>query len=227
MKGLTAEILAGMFDHTMLKPDARYEDCVRVCREAKEYGFKIVAINSFPVKTCKELLRDTPVGVGAAIGFPLGQTTIEVKSFEVEDAFRNGADEIDYVINIGQAKDGHWDYIEREMHTIIETVRRYGKVGKAIFENCYLTKEEIARAAEIAARVKPDFVKTSTGMGTGGALIEDVRLMKSIVGEEVGVKAAGGIRTLESCLAMIEAGASRIGSSSGIAIVEEFRRQQG
>ena len=113
------------------------------------------------------------------------------------------------------------------MHTIIETVRRYGKVGKAIFENCYLTKEEIARAAEIAARVKPDFVKTSTGMGTGGALIEDVRLMKSIVGEEVGVKAAGGIRTLESCLAMIEAGASRIGSSSGIAIVEEFRRQQG
>ncbi|MCF0146510.1 MAG: deoxyribose-phosphate aldolase [Eubacterium sp.] len=227
MKNLTVAELANYFDHTWLKPDARYEDFVRICGEAVEYGFKMVAINSVPVRVCKELLAGTAVHVGAAIGFPLGQTTVETKRFEVEDAIRNGTDEIDYVINIGQVKDGKWDYVRNEMETIIGTVREHGIIGKVIFENCYLTKEEIARLSEMAAEIRPDFIKTSTGMGTGGATLEDVRLMKSIVGDAVGVKAAGGIRDLDTCLAMIEAGATRIGSSSGIAIVEEYKKRVG
>ena len=222
MKTLTVKELAGYFDHTLLKAFVTNEDFKKLCDDADKYGFKMVAINSAPVALCKEYLKDSPVHVGAAISFPLGQTTIETKVFETKNAIENGADEIDYVINIVELKNKNYDYIKREMEAIVAVCRENGVLSKVIFENCYLTKDEIAKVAEIAREVKPDFIKTSTGFGTGGATVEDVKLMKSIVGDDVKVKAAGGIRDLETCLAMIEAGAERIGSSSSIEITEAY-----
>ena len=224
LKTLTKTKLAGMMDHTFLKAYAERSDFEKLCMEAKEHGFSMVAINSVPVKLCKELLLGTDVHVGAAISFPLGQTTIETKAFETEKAILDGADEIDYVLNIGELKMGHDDYIKKEMETIVSICKKHGVLSKVIFENCYLTKEEIKRAALIAKEVKPDFIKTSTGFGTSGALAEDVRLMKETVGDAVKVKAAGGIRDWETCRQMIEAGAERIGTSSSIKICEEFER---
>lgn len=224
MKTLTVKELAGYFDHTLLKAFVTNEDFKKLCDDADKYGFNMVAINSAPVALCKEYLKDSPVHVGAAISFPLGQTTIETKVFETKNAIENGADEIDYVINIVELKNKNYDYIKREMEAIVAVCRENGVLSKVIFENCYLTKDEIAKVAEIAREVKPDFIKTSTGFGTGGATVEDVKLMKSIVGDDVKVKAAGGIRDLETCLAMIEAGAERIGSSSSIEITEAYAK---
>lgn len=224
MKTLTVKELAGYFDHTLLKAFVTDEDFKKLCDDADKYGFKMVAINSGPVALCKEYLKDSPVHVGAAISFPLGQTTIETKVFETKNAIENGADEIDYVINIVELKNKNYDYIKREMEAIVAVCRENDVLSKVIFENCYLTKDEIAKVAEIAREVKPDFIKTSTGFGTGGATVEDVKLMKSIVGDDVKVKAAGGIRDLETCLAMIEAGAERIGSSSSIEITEAYAK---
>ncbi|MGX7205434.1 deoxyribose-phosphate aldolase [Enterococcus pingfangensis] len=218
--------LANMVDHTLLKADATKEGFERLCKEADDYGFKMVAINSYPVALCRKFLKDSPVHVGAAIGFPLGQTTIATKVFEVKDAIENGADEIDYVINIGKLKDGDQDYIREEMKAIVNVSRENGIISKVILENCYLTDEEKITVCEIAKEVKPDFVKTSTGFGTGGATVEDVALMKKIVDDEVKVKAAGGIRDLATALKMIEAGAERLGTSSGIKIVEEYKKLQ-
>ena len=222
LESLTRKELAGMMDHTFLKAFATRADFEKLCGEAKEHGFAMVAINSVPVKLCKELLEGTDVHVGAAISFPLGQTTIETKAFETEKAIEDGADEIDYVINIGELKMGHDDYIKREMETIVSICRKHNVLSKVIFENCYLTKDEIKRVALIAKEVRPDFIKTSTGFGTSGALVEDVRLMKETVGPDVKVKAAGGIRDWETCRQMIEAGAERIGTSSSIQICDEF-----
>lgn len=227
MKNLSVSELAAYFDHTQLKAYASVEDFKKLCDESMHYGFKMVAINSVPVKLCRELLKDSPVHVGAAIGFPLGQTTISCKVYETKQAIADGADEIDYVINVGEVKNGNYDYIENEMRQIVAVCREKGVISKVIFENCYLTKDEIVKVAEIAKKVKPDFVKTSTGFGTGGATLEDVKLMKSVVGDDVKVKAAGGIRDLETCLAIIEAGAERIGSTSGIDIVEAYKKQIG
>lgn len=219
---LTREQLAGMMDHTFLKAYATDADFEKLCGEAKENGFAMVAINSVPVKLCKKLLAGTKVHVGAAISFPLGQTTIETKAFETEKAIEDGADEIDYVLNIGQLKMGNDEYIKKEMETIVGICRKHDVLCKVIFENCYLTKDEIKRAALIAKEVKPDFIKTSTGFGTSGATAEDVRLMKETVGADVKVKAAGGIRDWETCKAMIDAGAERIGTSNSIKICNEF-----
>ena len=219
---LTRERLANMFDHTCLKAFAREEDFRKLCEEARDNGFKMVAINSSPVRFCKEILKDTPVHVGAAISFPLGQTTIETKCFETQNAIDNGADEIDYVINVGEVKNGNYAYIEEEMRRITEICRAAGVLVKVIFENCYLEKDEIVKVAQIARRVKPDFIKTSTGFGSGGATPEDVKLMKDTVGDDVKVKAAGGIRDWETCRKMIEAGAERIGTSSSFKILEGF-----
>ncbi len=214
-----------MMDHTFLKAYAQKEDFIKLCTEAKENGFAMVAINSFPVKWCKELLKGTPVHVGAAIAFPLGQMTIEAKAFETKQAIADGADEIDYVLNIGKLKMGDLEYIKEEMQTIVEICREHQVLSKVIFENCYLTKEEIKNAALIAKEVKPDFIKTSTGFGTSGAKVEDVKLMKDTVGDAVKVKAAGGIRDWETCAQMIDAGAERIGTSQSIKICEEFKQQ--
>lgn len=222
----TASRIAGMIDHTLLKPYAAKEDFTQLCKEARDNGFAMVAINSAPVNLCKKLLADCPVHVGAAISFLLGQTTLAVKYFDTEDALKNGADEIDYVVNLTRVKAGDFDYIEQEMRAIVGICRQYNAICKVIFENCFLTKEEILVLCAVAKKVEPDFVKTSTGFGSGGATVEDVWLMKSAVGDKVKVKAAGGIRTLESCLAMIEAGAERIGTSSGLAILRQLAEQK-
>lgn len=224
---LTEKSLAKYFDHTFLKAYATRADFEKLCKEARELGTAMVAINSAQVCVCKELLKGCDVHVGAAISFPLGQTVLEIKVEETKKAIQDGADEIDYVINIGEAKMGHWDYIEEEMRQITEICRAHKVISKVIFENCYLEKEEIKKLAEIAKKVKPDYIKTSTGFGTGGATLEDVRLMKETVGDDVKVKAAGGVRDWETCKAMIEAGAERIGTSSSIAILEGFRNGRG
>lgn len=221
-KTITREQLCKMFDHTLLKPYSTKEDFRRICEEAKELNAAMVAINSSPVKWCKEFLKDTDIHVGAAISFPLGQTTIEIKVAEVKKAIEDGADEIDYVINIGELKNGNLDYIEEEMRQIVSICRDNNIISKVIFENCYLTKEEIVALGKIAKKVKPDFIKTSTGFGTSGALVEDVKLMKETVGDDVQVKAAGGIRDWKTCAAMIDAGATRIGTSSSFSILKGF-----
>ena len=224
---ISAKELAAMFDHTNLKAFASEQDFELLCREAAENHFAMVAINSSPVALCKRLLEGSGVHVGAAISFPLGQTTVETKVFETENAIQNGADEIDYVLNVGEPKQGNLDYIRREMESIVAICRKNRVICKVIFENCYLTKDEIRSAAQIAREVGPDFIKTSTGFGTGGATVEDVRLMKETVGDKVRVKAAGGIRDLDTCLAMIEAGAERIGTSSSLKILEEYNQRFG
>lgn len=220
---LTIKIVAGMIDHTNLKAFATKEDFQKLCEEAKEYGFKSVAIHSYPVKMCREILEGSEVLTGAAIGFPLGQTTIETKVFEAQNAVENGCQEFDYLLNVGKVKEHDYSYIEREMKELVAVARRAQICCKVIFETCYLTEEEIIEVAKIAEKVKPDFVKTSTGFGTDGAKAEHVRLMKKYAGNDVKVKAAGGIRSFETAKAMIEAGASRIGTSSGVKIVEEMR----
>lgn len=223
---VTVEQLANMIDNTNLKAfadDAAFE---KLCDEAKKYNFKMVAINPAQTVRCKKKLEGSPVHVGAAIGFPLGQTTLECKIFETKDAIEKGADEIDYVINVAELKNKNYDYIKKEMEEIVKICREAGKTSKVIFENCYLTDDEKRKVAEIAKEVKPDFIKTSTGFGTSGATVEDVKLMKSVVGDEVKVKAVGGIRDLKTALAMIEAGAERLGTSAGVAIVEEYNNQK-
>ncbi len=216
------EKYARMIDHTNLHADATDADMKKLCDEARGNHFRMVAINPAQVKRCKEFLKDTDVHVGAAIAFPLGQETLATKVYSVKDAIENGADEIDYVINITELKEGNYSYIEEEMRRIAEICRESNVISKVIFENCYLTKEEIKMVAQIAKKVKPDFIKTSTGFGPSGAKVEDVALMKSVVGDEVQVKAAGGIRTYEQFMEMIHAGASRIGTSNSLKIVEHI-----
>lgn len=223
---ITVEQLANMVDHTNLKAFADDAAFTKLCDEARKYNFKMVAINPAQTVRCKEKLKDSLVHVGAAIGFPLGQTTLECKIFETKDAIKKGADEIDYVINVAELKNKNYDYIKKEIEEIVKICKEAGKTSKVIFENCYLTDDEKVKVAEIAKEVKPDFIKTSTGFGTGGATVEDVKLMKSVVGDEVKVKAAGGIRDLKTALAMIEAGAERLGTSAGVAIVEEYMKQK-
>lgn len=219
---LDKRVLASMFDHTLLKPNATDIDFEKLCSEAREIGAAMVAINPEPVKLCKKLLEGSKVHVGAAISFPLGQASLETKIFETKIAIEDGADEIDYVINIGKAKMNNWDYIEEEMKEIVQICRTNNVISKVIFENCYLTKYEIRKLCEIAKMVKPDFIKTSTGFGPSGATFEDVELMVKTVGKDVKVKAAGGIRDWVTCKKMIEIGASRIGTSSSLKILEEF-----
>jgi len=222
LETLTEETLAQYFDHTELRAFAVTKDFEKLCAESKQYKFKMVAINSAPVALCKKLLAGTPVHVGAAISFPLGQTTWETKVFETKTAITEGADEIDYVINIGKLKEKDYTYIEKEMAEITQVCRENKVISKVIFENCYLEQDEKEELCKIALNVRPDFIKTSTGFGTGGATLDDVRLMKRIVKDDIKVKAAGGIRTLQTACEMIEAGAERIGSTAGISIMKEF-----
>ena len=222
----TVEEVAAMVDHTNLKAFATREDFQKLCDEAKQYGFKSVAINTYPVRMCREMLEGSDVLTGAAISFPLGQTTIETKVAEAENAVKDGCQEFDYVLNVGKVKEHDYAYIEDEMTRMTAVARKAGICCKVIFETCYLTEEEIIETAKIASRVKPDFVKTSTGFGTAGAKPEHVRLMKEYAGPDVQVKAAGGIRSWEAAREMIEAGATRLGTSSGIAIVEQLKKEQ-
>ena len=219
---LTKESLAKLFDHTFLKAYATSDDLKLLCEQAKSMNTAMVAINTAWTAFCKKELEGTEVHVGAAIGFPLGQCGLETKLFECNYAIEQGADEIDYVIDVGQAKMHNWAYIREEMEKMTAICKEKNILIKVIFENCYLEKEEIQKLSEIAKEVKPDFIKTSTGFGTGGATVEDVKLMKDTVQDAVQVKAAGGIRDWKTCKAMIDAGATRIGTSSSIQILKEF-----
>lgn len=221
----TLDELSRMVDHTNLHADASDDDMKKLCAEAKDYHFRMVAINQVQSKTCYDQLKGSDIDVGAAISFPLGQTSIESKVFDTEDAISNGANEIDYVINITQVKNGNFDYIENEMRQIVTACHNKNVLVKVIFETCYLSSNEIKNVAQIAKKVKPDFIKTSTGFGTKGATIENVKLMKECVGDEVAVKAAGGIRNSDDFLAMIAAGADRIGTSSGVKIINALKER--
>ncbi|WP_425516080.1 deoxyribose-phosphate aldolase [Anaerolentibacter hominis] len=216
-----------MIDQTLLKQYVSNEDLKKHCEEAAAYHFKTVAINNAPVPFCKKILEGTGVLCDAAVSFPLGQSTIETKVFETIDVIEKGAGEVDYVVNLVEIKNGNWAYVEEEMTRIVAECRKRGVTSKVIFENCFLTEEEKRRLCEVARRVKPDFIKTSTGYGTGGATAEDVRLMRECVGTEVKIKAAGGIRTIEDALALIEAGADRIGTSRGVELVEQYKKLVG
>lgn len=226
---LTESALAAYFDQTLLKAYATAEDIKSFCREAKEFGFKSVMVNPSQIARCAEILKGSEVMIGTVVGFPLGQMTVESKLFEASDAIDRGADEIDYVINIGEAKSGNWSYIEDEMARMTELCHSRGRAVKVIFENCYLTDDEKKTLCDIARRVKPDFIKTSTGFGTPaagvavGATVADVALMHAEVDGVAAVKAAGGVRTLAEAIAVIDAGATRIGTSSGAAIIRELR----
>ena len=225
MKKYSIDELSQMIDHTNLKAFADEAEMKKLCEEAKHYHFRMVAINQVQSEVCAKFLKETDVHVGAAISFPLGQTSIESKAFEVKDAIAKGATEIDYVIHIGKVKDQQWAYLKKEMETIVEICRKEKVISKVIFENAYLEKEEIICMATIAKEVRPDFIKTSTGMAPTGATKEDVSLMKEIVGAKVKVKAAGGIRDVETFKEMVRCGAKRIGTSSGISIIEAFKEE--
>lgn len=207
-----------MIDHTILKADAKREDVLKYCEEAKEYDFMSVCVNSCNVKIVKKALEGSDVKVCCVVGFPLGAMATEAKAFEAKYCVDNGADEIDMVINIGALKDENYDYVKKDIEEVVKASN--GKVVKVIIETCLLSDEEKKKACELAKEAKADFVKTSTGFSTGGATAEDVKLMKSVVGDKLKVKASGGVRTKEDAMKMIEAGADRIGASSGINIVK-------
>ncbi|HEM5997074.1 TPA: deoxyribose-phosphate aldolase [Streptococcus suis] len=205
-------------DHTVLKPETTKEQVAKVLEEAKEYDFASVCINPTWVSFAAEGLKGTDVKVCTVIGFPLGANTPAVKAFETKDAIENGADEIDMVINIGALKDKNYDLVLEDIKAVVEASG--DKLVKVIIETCLLTDEEKVKACEISKEAGADFVKTSTGFSTGGATVEDVALMRKTVGPDMGVKASGGARSYEDAIAFIEAGASRIGASSGVAIMK-------
>ncbi len=209
---------AQMIDHTLLKADATKDKVTALIKEAKDYQFKSVCINPGWVAYAAEQLKGTDVLVCTVIGFPLGATTSAVKAFETKDALKNGAGEIDMVINIGALKDGENEWVESDIRAVVEAAN--GTLVKVIIETCLLTDEEIVRACELSVKAGADFVKTSTGFSTGGATVQDVALMRKTVGSDIGVKASGGVRSEEDFNALVEAGATRIGASSGISIVK-------
>lgn len=211
--------LAKMIDHTLLKADATKDQVMKLLEEAKKYQFASVCINPTWVKTAAEFLRDTPeVKVCTVIGFPLGATTSEVKAFETKNAIENGADEVDMVINIGALKDQQYDLVEKDIKAVVDAAKGKALV-KVIIETCLLTDEEKVKVCQLAVSAGTDFVKTSTGFSTGGATVEDVALMRKTVGPAIGVKASGGVRSLEDAEAVVKAGANRIGASSGVKIM--------
>jgi deoxyribose-phosphate aldolase len=216
-----------MIDHTFLRPSGGPEDIEKLCAEARQYGFAMVAINPAEVERCVRLLAGSPVRVGAAIGFPLGQNTSAVKEYETRDAIQRGAGEIDMVINIRALQGGDAALVRQEIASMVSACRASRVISKVILETCYLTDVQKNEVCRMALEEGAGFVKTSTGFGPAGATVEDVRLMRAAVGPHMGVKAAGGIRTLEAALSMITAGATRLGTSAGVTIVQALQAQQG
>lgn len=206
--------LAGITDHTLLKPQASEKDIVTLCHEAQENKFATVCVNPAYVQTAAKLLFGTGIGVSAVVGFPLGATFTEVKVAEVYMVKAHGGREVDMVMNVGWAKSGRWEAVERDILRVVEAAHACGLLIKVIIETCLLTENEKETAAEIIKRAGADFIKTSTGFAGGGATVEDVRNLKKWVGDEVKVKASGGIRTKEFALQLVEAGAERLGTSS-------------
>jgi deoxyribose-phosphate aldolase len=211
--------VAAMIDHTLLKADAKKEQIEVLCQEAKEFKFASVCVNPTWVSLASELLKGSGVKVCTVIGFPLGATTSETKAFETKNAIDNGAEEVDMVVNIGALKDGNNELVESDIRAVVEAASGRA-LTKVIIETSLLTDEEKVRACELAVKAGADFVKTSTGFSTGGATVGDIALMRATVGPDIGVKASGGVRSAEDARQMIDAGATRIGASSGVAIVK-------
>lgn len=211
--------IAKYLDDTLLKADATPEQIVKICKEAKTYGCASVCVNSGYVPLVSKELAGSGVKTCCVIGFPLGACTSETKAAETADSIEKGANEVDMVINVGRAKAGEWDYVKRDIEAVVKAAAGKALV-KVIIETCLLTDEEKVKACQAAKEAGADFVKTSTGFSTGGAKVEDIRLMRETVGPDMGVKASGGVRDFEKAQAMIEAGATRIGTSSAAGIVE-------
>jgi deoxyribose-phosphate aldolase len=218
--------VASMIDHTLLKPDATRKDIEALCREAAEYKFASVCVNPTWVATCAALLQGSGVKVCSVVGFPLGATTPDTKHYETRRAIFDGAREIDMVINIGALKSGDLRVVERDIEAVTFPCREAGVLSKVIIEAALLTDDEKITASTLAKAAAADYVKTSTGFGPGGATVADVMLMRRVVGEEMGVKAAGGVRDLEGLKAMVAAGATRVGASAGVRIVQEAQGKQ-
>lgn len=208
-----------LIDHTALKPNTNKKSILKLIAEAKTYDFASVCVNPCWVALAHQELKNTDVKVCTVIGFPLGANTTEVKVFETKDAIEKGAQEIDMVINIAMLKDKEYDYVENEIHQIVEAAKDKAIV-KVIIETCLLTDEEKIKACELSQKASADFVKTSTGFSTGGATVHDIALMRKTVGAEMGVKASGGVHTHEEALALVEAGATRIGASAGVKLLK-------
>ncbi|MGG8497819.1 deoxyribose-phosphate aldolase [Tenacibaculum sp. TC6] len=204
-------------DHTLLKATATQSDIIQLCNEAKEHHFYAVCVNSSYVSLAKKELQNSPVQIAAVVGFPLGAMSTEAKVFEAQQAIANGATEIDMVIHIGNLLDGAYEKVEHEIRAIKQAIGTH--VLKVIFENCYLSKQQIQHVSQLAINAGADFIKTSTGFGTGGATFEDVALMKEIAKDQIAIKAAGGIRDLETALKYISMGVTRLGTSSGVTLV--------
>lgn len=216
------EKMAKIIDHTNLKADTRVEDIEKLCNEAKSYGFASVCVNPANVELCTDLLKESDVNVCTVISFPLGANTSKIKFFETKDAVQHGADEIDMVMNIGALKSGLNDAVKTDIERVITAAE--GKIVKVIIETALLTKKEKILACEIVKDAGADFVKTSTGFGYTGATVEDINLIRKTVGPKMGIKASGGIRNIKAVFDMVKAGATRIGTSSGVEIMEELLR---
>jgi deoxyribose-phosphate aldolase len=217
-KKMKPEEIAAMIDHTLLKADSTVIEIIKLCEEAKQYKFATVCVNPYWVSLAAKELAGSTVGITTVIGFPLGSSTTLVKSIEAKDAIANGATEIDMVLNVGAMKSGNIEEVENDIHEVALVCQGKAML-KVIIETCYLTDEEKTLAAELCKTAGADFVKTSTGFGTSGATLKDIQLIRAVVGNELGVKASGGVRDLPFALQLIDAGATRLGTSSGIAIV--------
>lgn len=222
MKQLTRQQLAAMIDHTFLKAFGTPADIEQLCAEAREYGFAAVMIHPSELERCRDLLTGTDVKLGTVAGFPLGQNTSAVKDYETQDAIAKGAQEIDLVLNVRALQGGNTALVSAELAALAKTCHAANAISKVILETCYLTDEQKRTACRIAQDAGVDFVKTSTGFGSAGATLDDVKLMRAEVGEQMGVKAAGGIRILDDARTMIAAGANRLGASSGVALIQAF-----
>ncbi len=224
--GGAAGPVAGMIDHTLLKPDATKQEIEKLCREAAEFHFATVCVNPTWVALCASLLRGTGVGVCSVVGFPLGATTADAKHYETRRVIFDGATEVDMVINIGALKSGDLQVVERDIVAVVGPCREAHVISKVIIEVALLTDEQKVAASSLAKAAGADFVKTSTGFASGGATAADVALMRRVVGAEMGVKAAGGVRDYEGLKAMVAAGATRVGASAGVKIVQESEGKQ-
>ncbi len=220
---LTESEIARLIDHTLLKPDATQDEIRKLCEEALQYHFASVCVNPWNVAQAAELLRRSTVKVCTVVGFPLGATLPEVKVFEAQKSIERGAQEIDMVINLGALKSGLLDTVEKDFRGVVEASHHAGAICKVIIETCLLAREEKIQASLAAKNAGADFVKTSTGFSTAGATPEDVHLIREIIGPNTGIKAAGGVRTLEDLQKMVAAGATRIGASAGVKIIQQLR----
>jgi len=217
---LTKKELAQMIDHSLLKPDKTYDDIKKACKECVEYGFKTISVNSNNVKMAADILKGTGIGVDATAGFPLGAMATGAKVYETRDAVKNGATEIDMVLDIGALKSKDYGRVRRDINEVVKAAE--GRIVKVILENCYLTKDEIVTGCKLCEEAEAHFVKTSTGFAPGGAVIEDVILMRKSVSPKVQVKVAGGVRSFKDFMAFYQAGATRCGTSNSLKIMAEF-----